>query len=186
MNVAVGLAADGALVVIASGWTHRPRKGEGTAGHGGDARPLLPWVCRSTDGGRTWAREGAVSGAMQHPAHLLPLADRRILLTYGDRSGDNNPFFLGIGYRLSEDGGRTWSESAILQESGHRPGMQWPSSDGGYPASVQLADGNIVTAWYSSAAPGVHERYHMGAAVWTLPVKQTGKRTTAEHVSTNA
>lgn len=276
MNVAAGLAANGDLIVIASGWTHRPRQGEGTAGHGGDARPLLPWVCRSIDGGRTWTRaetlappenksariipfgdvvrlqddtlgvciyswqppdehncyfyssaddgrtwairgviqeqninettplvlangdllacartlddqhlelfrstdhgrtwtrEQALTGAMQHPAHLLTLADGRILLTYG-RRGNNNPFFQGIGYRLSEDGGRTWSEPANLQDSGHRTDMKWPHSDGGYPASVQLDDGQIVTAWYSSAAPGVHERYHMGVAVWSLPAEQ--------------
>jgi hypothetical protein len=107
MNVAAGLAANGDLVVIASGWTHRPRKGEGTAGHGGDARPLLPWVCRSSDGGRNC------------------------------------------------------SEPRILQESHHSAGMQWSHSDGGYPASVQLEDGRLVTAWYSSAAPGVHTGPHV-------------------------
>ncbi len=270
MNVAAGLAANGDLVVLASGWNHRPRQGEGAAGHDGEARPLLPWVCRSTDGGRTWTRaetllppekksariipfgdvvqlkdgtlgvciyswqppdehncyfysstddgrtwtirgviqesninetaplvlangdllacartlddqhlelfrstdhgctwtrEQAVSGAMQHPAHLLTLADGRILLTYGRRG---EPFFQGIGYRLSADGGRTWSEPAILLESHHRTDMKWPHSDGGYPASVPLDDGRIATAWYSSAAPGVHERYHMGMAIWTV------------------
>ncbi len=282
INVAAGLAANGDLVVIASGFPHRPRQGEVKAGHGVDAYPLLPWVCRSSDGGRTWTRaetlappenksvrvipfgdivqlkdgtlgaciygwqppeedncchfycsaddgrtwairgviqegninettplvlangdllacartlgdqhlelfrsadhgrtwqrEQAVTSAMQHPAHLLPLADGRILLSYGRRG---TPFFQGIGYRLSADGGRTWSEPRILLESHQRTDMQQPlglrnqgrNSDGGYPSSVQLGDGRIVTVWYSSGVPGVHERYHMGAAVWSLPEK---------------
>lgn len=267
MNVAAGLSANGELIVIASGWPDRPRKGEGPANFNEDARPLLPWVCRSTDGGRTWThaetlpppadksacivpfgdivqlqdrtlgvciyrqpqhehncyfyssaddgrtwtirgviqegninettplvlangnllacartlddqhlellrstdhgrnwhREQAVTGVKEHPAHLLNLANGHILLAYG-RRGD--PFFQGIGYRISADEGRTWSQPKILQESGHPSGMNWPLSDGGYPASVQLADGQIVTAYYSSTAPGVHERYHMGVIRW--------------------
>jgi hypothetical protein len=45
--------------------------------------------------------------------------------------------------------------------------MRWPHSDGGYPSSVQLDDGEILTAWYTSTMPGVHERYHMAAAIWS-------------------
>lgn len=47
----------------------------------------------------------------------------------------------------------------------------WASEDGDR-LSINFStsgDGRLVTAWYSSAAPGVHERYHMGAAVWSLP-----------------
>jgi hypothetical protein len=39
------------------------------------------------------------------------------------------------------------------------------SNDCGYPSSVQLADGRIVTAYYSKSAPE-HPGYHMGTAVW--------------------
>ena len=44
--------------------------------------------------------------------------------------------------------------------------MSWPASDGGYPASVQLDDGAIVTAYYSSCVPRCHDRYHMGVVLW--------------------
>jgi len=125
---------------------------------------------RSTDRGHTWQREQPLTGAMEHPAHLLNLSDGRILLTYGRRNADNAPQFLGgIGYRVSPDAGRTWTEPTPLVESMHRPDMRWPHSDGGYPSSVQLDDGQILTAWYTSAMPRVHERYHMATAIWSLP-----------------
>lgn len=114
---------------------------------------------------------------MQHPAHLLNLADGRILLSYGQRG--KHPHFKGIGYRLSADGGHTWSEPAILLESLHPANLPYPHSvpptvlhsNGGYPSCVQIEDGRMVTAWYSSTAPGVHERYHMGSGIWTIPTE---------------
>jgi hypothetical protein len=260
MNVAAGLAVNGDLVVIASGWTHRPRRGEGRAGHGAPAHPLLPWVCRSGDGGRTWMqaetllppgaqaasiipfgdvvqlqdgtlgvciyswqppddhacyfyasaddgltwkvrgviqasnvnetaplalpngdllacartlgdqhlelfrsgdngrtwqREQALSEGSQHPAHLLSLGEGRVLLTYGDRREGHH----GIEVRLSEDGGRTWSDPKCL--------VALEPADLGYPATVLGNDGALVTAWYCSGI-AAHQRYHMGAAVWAI------------------
>jgi len=35
----------------------------------------------------------------------------------------------------------------------------------GYPASVQAADGTLVTAYYASSVPA-HQRYHMGVVRW--------------------
>ena len=58
MNVAAGLAGDGALVVIASGWSRRNKPGNYSSAHEGEV--LTPWVCRSGDGGVTWRREGCV------------------------------------------------------------------------------------------------------------------------------
>jgi hypothetical protein len=46
---------------------------------------------------------------------------------------------------------------------------KWADAAGISGVNSQFDDGRIVTAWYSSAVPGVHERYHMGAAVWSLP-----------------
>lgn len=120
----------------------------------------------STDGGKSWADNGPVTGDHEHPGHLLQLKDGRLLLSHGRRCKANNPFYLGLGYKLSTDGGRTWGRSEGLLESRHVGGMHWPHSDGGYPSSVQLADGTLVTAYYSSSAPGVHERYHMGVVRW--------------------
>ena len=37
--------------------------------------------------------------------------------------------------------------------------------DGGYPSSIQLEDGSILTAYYCSRLPW-HQRYHMGVVFW--------------------
>lgn len=39
------------------------------------------------------------------------------------------------------------------------------SGDGGFPSSVQLPDGKVLTAYYASGIEG-HPRYHMGVVVW--------------------
>src|SRR5690606_31877896 len=37
--------------------------------------------------------------------------------------------------------------------------------DGGYPSSVQLPDGRVLTAFYARRTDG-HDRYHMGTVTW--------------------
>ena len=59
-------------------------------------------------------------------------------MTYGHR---RDP--LGNQARLSEDHGRTWSEPIIISEDG-------TSGDIGYPSTVELADGSLLTVWYES------------------------------------
>jgi hypothetical protein len=41
------------------------------------------------------------------------------------------------------------------------------AADVGYPASVQVQDGTIVTAYYCDRIPA-HQRYHMGIARWRI------------------
>lgn len=261
MNVAAGLAGNGDLVVLASGWSNRPPTPEDGAWFG-NAEVLPAWVCRSADGGRTWSIDKAAmperpspgmtrfipfgdvlvggdgalyatayagdgqgkdtnyflrsaddgrtwtlratigaddfnetallhlgggrwlaaarTAKLQHlhlfrsddegitwrpdqilslprqiPAHLLRLADGRLLLTYGMRC----PAHFGVAARISADDGETWSIPLML--------VQYPDADGGYPASVQTADGRVVTAFYSASQP-VHNRYHMGVVIWEL------------------
>ena len=255
-NVAAGLAHDGALVVIVSGWSY---KDETVVGRANELDKILdPWVCRSTDGGRTWKRKGSITipqgvpaivpfgdierspdGSLafsayswyggettsaylfrsrddgqtwdeavvigaddynetdilsldegrwlaaartsvgrhlqlfisddggqswanrgpltlrnQHPAQLTRLSDGSILLTYGIR----NPGLWGVGARLSDDRGETWGQPILLANFGE-------VKDGGYPSSVQLPDGTIVTAYYCIGIPE-HQRYHMGVVRW--------------------
>ena len=53
MNVAAGLAKNGDLIVLASGWSNQQQAGKEKQLPFRDA--ILPvWVCRSSDGGRTW------------------------------------------------------------------------------------------------------------------------------------
>ena len=113
----------------------------------------------SEDEGKHWARSGLLTLPGHHPAHLLELTDGRILLTYGIREKGHH----GIGYRTSEDEGRTWSRPTRIVNLEE-------TTDGGYPSTVQLADGTLLTAYYSNRVPQ-HQRYHMGAARWVLEKK---------------
>lgn len=113
----------------------------------------------SDDAGATWSHREQISELMQFPSHLLRLADGRLLLTYGSRTAKH----YGVGYRLSKDEGRTWSKPGVLV---HVDGAK----DGGYPASVQLKGGTVITAYYmgTPAAEGEALRYHMGVIRWHL------------------
>ena len=57
-------------------------------------------------------------------------------MTYGHRRPP-----LGNQARLSSDQGRTWSEPMIVSGDG-------VDSDLGYPSTVQLADGSLLSVWY--------------------------------------
>jgi len=258
MNVAAGLATNGDLLVIASGWSGVKASGE--LGRPFRERILAPWVCRSADGGRSWSvdkeafpdpwpeaasravspegfcvpfgdilqgKDGALrvamytgargsgfvfrsaddgktwggavaiaddavlnepalfhlgegqwlvatrsngldlyasgddaktwthrmklTGAAQHPGHLMRLADGRLLLTYGNRLEPK-----GVDMRLSSDEGRTWTEPVRVADF---------QGDGGYPSSVELPDGRVLTAFYASRTTD-HPRYHMGVVRW--------------------
>jgi sialidase-1 len=89
----------------------------------------------SADGGKTWSVPRSIS-VWGLPSFLLRLKDDRLLMTYGHR---RNP--LGNQARVSTDHGRTWSDPLIISSDG-------ASGDLGYPSTVQLADGSLLTAWY--------------------------------------
>ncbi len=89
----------------------------------------------SSDGGKTWAVPHRI-GVWGIPSHLLKLRDGRLLMTYGHRRAP-----LGNQARLSGDQGRTWSEPMIVSGDG-------VESDLGYPSTVQLADGSLLSVWY--------------------------------------
>jgi len=89
----------------------------------------------SSDGGKTWSVPHPI-GVWGLPAHLLPLRDDRLLMTYGHRRAP-----LGNQARISTDHGRTWSDPIIVSGDGS-------SSDLGYPSTVQLADGSLLSVWY--------------------------------------
>jgi hypothetical protein len=109
-------------------------------------------LLRSDDDARTWTFSQVLSLPGQHPAHLLRLADGRVLLTYGNR----NRGHLGVDVRVSADEGATWAPPLRLAES--------PQFDSGYPATVQLAEGKLATAFYT-ALPGEFQ-YEMRVTRW--------------------
>ncbi len=130
----------------------RPEQAAGTARSG---TPLI--LHSSSDAGRNWEVRQYLSLPGQVPGHLLELADGTILLTCGSRMEE----FRGVVGRVSADDGETWSRPFNLV------GGFLPGSDHGYPSSVQLPSGEIVTAYYCSTAPW-YQRYHMGVVRWKL------------------
>ncbi|MBM3726569.1 MAG: exo-alpha-sialidase [Acidobacteria bacterium] len=88
----------------------------------------------SADGGKTWSVPRAI-GVWGLPSHLLRLRDGRLLMSYSHRRAPR-----GNQVRVSSDHGATWSEPLLLSTDG--------TGDLGYPSTVELADGTLLTIWY--------------------------------------
>ncbi len=106
----------------------------------------------SADDGQTWHDRMRLTGPAQHPGHLLRLRSGRILLSHGNRT----PNARGVDVRWSDDEGKTWSSPIRVVDF---------EGDGGYPSSVQLPNGEVVTAYYAREIEG-HDRYHRGVVIW--------------------
>lgn len=121
------------------------------------ARTTQMDLISSGDNGVTWAEPVSVTERNEINGQLSRLADGRLLLSYGVRVDARR----GVLAKLSGDEGKTWSEPLRLAHSAD-------GADCGYPSSVQLADGSIVTAWYSKDSP-LHKGYHLGVTKWRAP-----------------
>ena len=99
---------------------------------------------------------------MQHPADLIQLYDTCLLLTYGIR----NRGLMGIGSRLSIDGGKTWTPPWVIHQFGDK------AVDIGYPSTVSLdKQGNLLTAFYTDYEPTIKNNpnlYRVLALKWSL------------------
>jgi hypothetical protein len=102
-------------------------------------------IARCADGGQTWhgwapalgGREG--SSRFRHPGSIALLRNGNVLITYGHRQP---PF--GVRAIVSRDGGKTFDtdrEYIITDRYVHE--------DCGYPSTVCLADGTVVTLAYT-------------------------------------
>jgi hypothetical protein len=122
----------------------------------GVERPLC-WIdlYASQDNGATWqflSQPVADAGMGGNPPTLTRLQDGRLLMTYGYR---NAPFAMFAIF--SEDDGATWGAPITLRAGAG-------NHDIGYPRTVQLEDGTVVTTYYwNDSAEG--ERY-IAATLW--------------------
>jgi Neuraminidase (sialidase) len=118
-------------------------------------------VCFSDDAGRTWTTPKGVANDNEHPGDLVVLPDNRLILTYGER---NRPF--GVRALISPDGGKTWDRKNTVV-------LAWdaPNRDCGYPSSVALDDGRVLTMYYQvndlDTAP---KSAQARAVIWQPPV----------------
>ncbi|MEN8253921.1 MAG: exo-alpha-sialidase [Verrucomicrobiota bacterium] len=112
--------------------------------YAGDEHTLYQSI--SKDGGLTWS-DPVDSGMRGSPAQMIRLRDGRILCTYGYRLDPG-----AILARISNDGGRTWP--GIDQELLIREGFYTSFWNWGYPLSVQVSDGSLVSAYYATGMDG--------------------------------
>ena len=108
----------------------------------------------SKDGGKTWSISYKTD-IWGYPPHLIQLKNGWLLVSYGVR---REPF--GEMACISKDGGKTWeTDKEILIQSAM-------NSDLGYPASVQLDDGSILTVYYQIDKKG--EKTSLLCTHWRL------------------
>ena len=91
--------------------------------------------CESNDGGQSWSEPHSI-GVWGLPSFLLRLRDGKLLMSYGYRRA---PF--GNQARVSLDEGTTWGPPLTISDDGI-------GSDLGYPSTVELSDGSLLTVWY--------------------------------------
>lgn len=88
----------------------------------------------SDDGGKTFG-EVRLTEALGSPPHLLLHSSGAVICSYGRRIP---PF--GERAMVSFDGGESWSDEYLLDES--------YSGDLGYPSTVEMDDGSLITVYY--------------------------------------
>ena len=105
------------------------------------------YQARSFDGGRSWTKPKRIlpmSGGA--PAHLLIHSSGVLICTYGFRGDPMGSAPFGIRVMFSRDGGESWSASEELYTNDF-------SLDLGYPSTVELKDGSLITVFYAHLAP---------------------------------
>ena len=113
-----------------------------------DARCVL-WQSHSDDDGKSWA-PATPTVLWGFPPHLTLLSDGRALCTYGYRRA---PF--GQRACVSNDG-VTWNSEneVVLRDDA-------PNKDLGYPVSIELEPGKVLSVYYQPNVPkGTTQRMH--------------------------
>lgn len=116
------------------------------------------WQIESNDDGRTWTRP-KITPMWGYPPHLTVLQDGRLLCTYGYRHT-----FYPFSQKacVSHDGGKTWD---IEHEITLR-GDTWDAHFG-FPSSVALDDGQILSLYSKNEASG--QPASIERTTWLLP-----------------
>ncbi len=101
----------------------------------------------STDGGRTWSKpEQILENKGGSPAHIMKHSSGMLISVYGYREA---PF--GVKAMFSKDNGKTWDAGYDVYVNGVSPDL-------GYPSTVELKDGSLLTVFYakpSAESPAV-------------------------------
>ena len=96
----------------------------------------------SKDGGKTWSKPHRITEWQEGaPAHLIKHSSGLLISTYGHRNGIDS----GIRVMFSKDNGQTWDIGHVIFETD-------TGEDLGYPATVELKDGSLLTVFYAHVA----------------------------------
>ena len=136
--IGIGLAEPDVLFLPSGDWFVACRTG-----------PIC--TCRSRDNGKTWGEFQQVTEDREHPPDLTLLSNGDILMVFGRR---NPPF--GVQGMISRDEGRSWESRRLLFAD------DLPGRDIGYPSTVRLDSGRMITVFYSAGTAA--EPHNMQAA----------------------
>ncbi len=113
----------------------------------------------STDGGKTWSKPvqllDTFGGA---PAHIMQHSSGALISVYGDRQA---PFYIKA--MISLDGGKTWDTDHAIYENGI-------SADIGYPSTVEMPDGSLLTIFYAVPEKGGTHRTVIMQQRWKFEI----------------
>lgn len=133
----------------------RTKTGRIVAGIRNGAPEGAIWMTYSDDNGKTWVPVWKTD-MIGHPVDLIQLADGRLMATYGIREGRHTTPG-GIRACFSSDNGKTWDVRTEVQI--RNDFINW---DVGYPESLQLKDGSVLTAYYFN----LFGKYFIGSTLW--------------------
>ena len=100
-------------------------------------KPFTVGLCLSEDGGKTWG-EVYPTGISGSPPHLMMHSSGALICSFGRREAP-----CGERAIVSYDLGRTWDAEYVLCTAKNEK-----DGDLGYPSTVELSDGSLLTAYY--------------------------------------
>ena len=108
----------------------------------------------SKDGGHTWSVPQPLNSPGS-PPHIMRHSSGALIMPYGYR-------LLGFGQRvcISYDDGANWEYDWILRDDG-------PDWDLGYPSTVELPNGDLLTVYYQKV--GDDDECSLLCSRWSLP-----------------
>lgn len=135
----------------------RTKSGRIIAGLRNHADENAIYISHSDNNGKTWVPPFKTE-MIGHPVDMIQLKDGRIMASYGVREGVGRHLEPGgIRACFSYDNGKTWDvkNEVILRNDF----INW---DEGYPESLELADGRILTVYYFN----LFGKYYLGQTLW--------------------
>ena len=161
MNHAAGLAKNGDLIVLCSGWTDVKQPDRPKQAPFRDA--VLPaWICRSTDGGKTWSQSKTFPEAEEGWGKYIPFGDIKIgedgalhvSCYHGQRkeTAKGMKFISMRSWHLrSDDDGKSWKPISIIHPKGnettllHLGGKRWLAAARETGMDIFLSEDDGVT-----------------------------------------